>query len=108
MFHTYFANFAKTGDPNGDGLPLWPLFDLAETDLMLFTLDEGTVMSVNPLAERLNLVETVANAQTVAAVGELVGTSWQLVQFQGGDDRHGANARRPRQVCDRLQRRRQL
>lgn len=86
LFHTYFANFAKAGDLNGDGLPLWPLFDLAETDLMLFTLDEGAVMSVDPLAERLNLVETVADAQTAAAADELAGTSWQLVQFQGGDD----------------------
>ncbi|WP_448604670.1 carboxylesterase family protein [Thermoleptolyngbya sp.] len=86
LFHTYVANFARKGDPNGDGLPLWPLFDLAETDLMLFTLDEGAVMSVDPLAERLNLVETAADAQIAAAAGELAGTSWQLVQFQGGDD----------------------
>lgn len=33
LFHTYVANFAKTGDPNGGGLPLWPLYDPAETDL---------------------------------------------------------------------------
>lgn len=43
-------------------------------------------MSVDPLADRLDLVEAVANAQVATAANELGGTAWQLVQFQGGDD----------------------
>ncbi|KAL1784461.1 carboxylesterase 5A isoform X1 [Sigmodon hispidus] len=31
----YWTNFARKGDPNGDGLPLWPLYDQNEQYLML-------------------------------------------------------------------------
>ncbi|MFB3902330.1 MAG: carboxylesterase/lipase family protein [Acidobacteriota bacterium] len=34
---TYYANFAKTGDPNGAGLPEWPKYDPAKDVLMNFT-----------------------------------------------------------------------
>nr|XP_021516081.1 carboxylesterase 5A isoform X2 [Meriones unguiculatus] len=31
----YWANFARSGDPNGDSLPLWPVYDQKEQYLML-------------------------------------------------------------------------
>ena len=32
-----WVNFAKTGDPNGQGLPAWPAFkDGASAELMIF------------------------------------------------------------------------
>ncbi len=63
LFHTYFANFAKTGDPNGDGLPPWPQYDPATPDLMIFTLDDGAVILPDPWTERLDLVERAFEAQ---------------------------------------------
>ena len=41
MVESYFTNFAKTGNPNGEGLPMWPEFGAAAAYLK-FTR-EGTV-----------------------------------------------------------------
>ena len=30
----YWTNFAKTGDPNGEGLPEWPVFKAGEKTVM--------------------------------------------------------------------------
>lgn len=51
----------------------------------MFTLNNGSVMEADPWKKRLDLVERVAN-QTSAAC-DLGGTSWQLVKFQGGDEK---------------------
>jgi para-nitrobenzyl esterase len=39
---TYWTNFAKTGNPNGGGLPVWPRFDPKTRRYIEFT-DNGTV-----------------------------------------------------------------
>ena len=33
---TYWANFAKRGDPNGEGVPAWPAFSDANPAVMYF------------------------------------------------------------------------
>ena len=38
----YWTNFAKTGDPNGAGLPKWPKYDTAARGFIEFT-DNGPV-----------------------------------------------------------------
>jgi para-nitrobenzyl esterase len=48
---TYWTNFAKSGDPNGPGLPKWPAFSDAHPVLMYFarTPHTGPVPSANAL-----------------------------------------------------------
>jgi para-nitrobenzyl esterase len=36
MIMSYWANFAKQGDPNGEGLPYWPVFKDTEQQVMHF------------------------------------------------------------------------
>jgi len=49
---SYWTNFAKTGDPNGDGLPLWPSYDAA-TDPTL-TLGDKIELDHQPDRARLD------------------------------------------------------
>lgn len=39
VMQQYWANFAKTGNPNGPGLPEWPTYDATTTKSMDFTND---------------------------------------------------------------------
>jgi para-nitrobenzyl esterase len=57
--HAYWANFVKTGDPNGGSLPKWPAYTPAGDMLMNFTND-GPVPEADPLKARLDLAEKLA------------------------------------------------
>ena len=39
MINGYWTNFAKTGDPNGEGLPQWPYYTEETPYTMHFTDD---------------------------------------------------------------------
>jgi para-nitrobenzyl esterase len=47
VIQTYWTNFAKTGDPNGNNVPKWPIFDTREQ-----ALDIGDTMTVVDLPAR--------------------------------------------------------
>lgn len=52
----YWVNFAKTGDPNGPGLPAWPRYDPTKDQLMVFRGDGVVAATADPLKARLDLV----------------------------------------------------
>jgi para-nitrobenzyl esterase len=57
--NTYWVNFAKTGNPNGNGLPEWPAYSPHSDTLMDFT-NGGPVAKPDPWKERLDLIERLA------------------------------------------------
>jgi len=51
----YWVNFAKTGNPNGAGLPQWPRYGAASDQLLDFT-NAGPVAKVSPHKERWDAI----------------------------------------------------
>ncbi|WP_162247473.1 carboxylesterase/lipase family protein [Microbacterium sp. Root553] len=49
---TYWLNFVKTGDPNGDSLPAWPRFTDAPDQVMEF--DHGSRVAPRPQPEQVD------------------------------------------------------
>ncbi|MCK4344775.1 MAG: carboxylesterase family protein [Bacteroidales bacterium] len=57
MMNTYWANFAKTGDPNGEGLPLWPLYNTQNEEILDIQSDGKPVGKPDPRKARLDVIE---------------------------------------------------
>lgn len=57
IMNSYWANFAKTGNPNGKDLPAWPLYDLQEEQIMDIELDGKPVGKPDPRKARFDVIE---------------------------------------------------
>ena len=57
--NAYWINFAMTGNPNGPGLPNWPVYKADSDQLMNFTNDGPKAMA-DPLKARLDIAESKA------------------------------------------------
>lgn len=57
IMNTYWATFAKTGNPNGNGLPIWPLYDIKKEEILDISLDGKPVSKPDPRKARLNVIE---------------------------------------------------
>ena len=55
QMQTYWVNFAKTGDPNGAGLPQWPSFTPDKPQMMRFGVDPGPAQVAN--LDRLKVLD---------------------------------------------------
>ncbi|ARS52320.1 carboxylesterase/lipase family protein [Kushneria konosiri] len=57
QLHRYVVNFARDGNPNTGGAPMWPLHTPLSNLMMDFTQHQGPVARQDPWQTRLDLIE---------------------------------------------------
>ncbi len=57
VMNAYWANFAKTGDPNGKGLPQWPAYNPKKSEVFEFKADGSVANTPDQRKARLDVIE---------------------------------------------------
>ena len=61
ILQQYWVNFAKTGNPNGKGLPYWPTFDEGKPTTMQFS--NGASLIMVPNRDKIDFVDRYYKAK---------------------------------------------
>ena len=61
IIQQYWVNFAKTGNPNGKGLPYWPSFDDSKPTTMNFS--NGASLIMRPNREQVDFIDSYYRAK---------------------------------------------
>ncbi|MBD2701552.1 carboxylesterase family protein [Spirosoma sp. BT702] len=62
LMNTYWANFARTGDPNGKGMPPWPVYDPKKSEVFEFRADGSAANTPDDRKARLDVMEKAATS----------------------------------------------
>lgn len=57
ILNAYWVNFVKTGNPNGEGLSLWPLYNTKSEEILFIGSDGLPMSTTDPSKARLDLIE---------------------------------------------------
>jgi para-nitrobenzyl esterase len=64
IMNTYWVNFAKSGNPNGKDLPVWPQYKTGNEEILDIDLDGKAVAGPDPRKARFNVIEKAFKLRT--------------------------------------------
>lgn len=80
----YWTNFAKTGDPNGAGLPAWPAYDPSSDQWLTF--NPSIEVKANIRADKLDIMERALTTRIAAAAPQITPVKEETVAASGGQE----------------------